>query len=311
MPRTDDEFEDDDRPRRRREPDDEDQPRRRSRDDDGYRAPPPKSNSTGLILGILGGVLLLCCGGGGYVGWRMFQGGKAAVEQLQAVVQKAQDEQVTIQSRTNLRQIGLAMQIHHDRTAFFRSDSYSAVPKKGPAGQASTPLLSWRVHLLPHLDQEALYHKFKLDESWDSPNNRPLVSQIPDVYTTPDTKGRGGIGFTFYRGFSHKGAMFERPTFPNVALNLTMAQVQDGTSNTIMVVEAGEGIEWTRPDEFEWGDGRPKPKFGGLYPERNSFLVLFVNGDVRAVRRDVPDATLRLLLNRQDGFAIPDDWEAK
>jgi hypothetical protein len=33
------------------------------------------------------------------------------------------------------------------------------------------PLLSWRVAILPLIDEDALYKRFHLDEPWDSPHN--------------------------------------------------------------------------------------------------------------------------------------------
>src|SRR5260370_27351325 len=47
------------------------------------------------------------------------------------------------------------------------------------------PLYSWRVLLLPYLKEQSLYAQFKLDEPWDSPNNRPLLAKMPQVYMPP------------------------------------------------------------------------------------------------------------------------------
>ena len=45
-----------------------------------------------------------------------------------------------------------------------------------------TPLLSWRVHILPFIGEYDLYKKFHLDESWDSEQNLKLIAEIPSHY---------------------------------------------------------------------------------------------------------------------------------
>ena len=61
----------------------------------------------------------------------------------------------------NLKQIGLAMHNFHD--------SYGGFPAAYSTDKNGKPLLSWRVHILPFVEGQALYRQFKLDEPWDSP----------------------------------------------------------------------------------------------------------------------------------------------
>ena len=44
------------------------------------------------------------------------------------------------------------------------------------------PLLSWRVAILPYLEQGDLYKQFHLDEPWDSPHNSSLIEKMPGTY---------------------------------------------------------------------------------------------------------------------------------
>src|SRR5262249_51023615 len=48
----------------------------------------------------------------------------------------------------------------------------------GPYPDQMQGKLSWRVALLPHLGQVALFQKFHLNESWDSAHNIALVNEI-------------------------------------------------------------------------------------------------------------------------------------
>src|SRR5262249_5899033 len=44
-------------------------------------------------------------------------------------------------------------------------------PGGAPQGKEGKALLSWRVTLLPYLEQQNLFNQFHLDEPWDSPHN--------------------------------------------------------------------------------------------------------------------------------------------
>ena len=301
-PRDDDEGDRPARSRRRDEDDlDADRPRRRRDDEDDDRRPPKRRNATGLVVGILVGVFVVCCGGGGALVYYMYIKVKKAAEQIGGTFEGIVESE---QSRQNLIQIGTAAQKHHDALGAYPNNSYETRPK------GDRPLLSWRVHLLPYLGENALYQQFKLDEPWDSPNNIRLLNQMPNVYGTPVARAKAGPGKTFYRGFSHRGGMFEKPAMPGAPPSrLKIPDVSDGASNTILVIDAGEAVEWTRPDDIDFGPGRPRPELGGAYPSVPYVMVLMCDGSVRKFIKTTPDATLRQLGDRADGQVIPLGWE--
>jgi hypothetical protein len=306
MPRRDDDDDDrparrrrrdeDDRParsRRRDDDEDEDRPRRRRRDEDDderprRRKPPKKKTNVGLLIGIVAGILLLCCGGGGLAFYLLSDkigGGRSLDERT---------------SENNLKQIGLGIHNYHDRMAGMPNNSYA------PDGR---PLLSWRVHLLAYIEQDGLYRQFKLDEAWDSPNNIRLLNQMPRTYTTPETARRAGDGRTYYRGFSHFGAVFEQPDRGAARAGgpLTFANISDGLSRTIFVIESGEAVEWTRPNDYDLGPGKPLPLLGASRGG-DTVLVLMGDGTTRRVRKNLPEASWRGLISYAGGELVnPDD----
>jgi hypothetical protein len=305
MAREDEFDDDDDRPRRRppRDNDDDrpDRARRRPEDDDFDRVPPKKKSGAGLIIGILVGVFVLCCGGGGLAGYFIFRSVKKGVEHIEQTVQGANEAQMNV---ANLSQIGSAAQKHHDALGAFPNNSYET------RGKQSRPLLSWRVHLLPYLGEDALYKQFKLDEPWDSATNKPLVARMPAVYGTAEARKKAADGKTYYRGFSHAGAMFEKPPAPGApAPKIKMADVQDGVSSTILVVEAGEAVEWTKPDDIDWSPGRPRPELGYTPASWPSFTAVMADGQAKQIQKQIPEETLRLLITRNDGKVIPPGWD--
>jgi hypothetical protein len=305
MPRNDD-YQDDDRPRRRPGDDDEadeDRPRRRRPDDDDDNRPPPRKKGTGLMIGILVGVFLLCCGGGGTAVYLIYRGVKKTVEQVGTTMEGFVESE---QSKQNLIRIGSAIQQYENANGAFPNNTYETRPK------GTRPLLSWRVHILPYLgaQEKALYQQFKLEEPWDSPNNIRLVNQMPAIFGTPTAQTKAGPGKTFYRGFSHRGGMFEKPNMPgDQPPKITMAGIKDGTSSTILVVDAGEAVEWTKPDDIDFGPARPRPELGGAYPNVPWVMILMCDGTVRKYIKTTPESTLRMLADRQDGQVIPVGWE--
>jgi len=203
-------------------------------------------------------------------------------------------------AQNNLKQIALALINYSDTyggTPPIHAVGAKGVPLKNPNDK---PLLSWRVAILPYIEQQNLYSEFKLDEPWDSENNKKLIEKMPKVYA-PAKPGKPG--YTHMQMVVGPSAM--RPTgmkFP--------ASFQDGTSNTIAVVEAAEPVIWTKPDDVMLpGKDLPKDfrkKFGGLFP--NGFNVAMWDGSVRFVRDTTSDRTLSLLINPADGQLIPNDW---
>ncbi|WP_435011170.1 sigma-70 family RNA polymerase sigma factor [Tundrisphaera lichenicola] len=146
-------------------------------------------------------------------------------------------------SSQHIRQILLAFHNYNDSNGHLPPASIH-----GPDGQ---PKLSWRVALLPYLDEGTLYNQFHLNEPWDSPHNKTLIARMPAVFETPDSPAPETQ--TRFRGFMGPGAMFEGTR--GIGFN----EVTDGTSNTVLIASAREPIVWTRPGELIVQPGQPLP----------------------------------------------------
>jgi len=121
-----------------------------------------------------------------------------------------------------------------------------------------TPLLSWRVALLPVLGEQyqKLYDQFKLDEPWNSENNLKLLEQTPAIYKTPVSATKANT--TQFLIFNAPGT-----PFGNFPKGLKIQDVAD-PSRTLSVVLASEenAVEWTRPEKFELNAAKPTETFG-------------------------------------------------
>jgi hypothetical protein len=279
---------------------------RRSQDDRPRQTLRKQKSHLGLILGILGVTLLLCCGGGLVGGWYFT---KSAGEKLRETSDKLVTQFHDEDTKPNLSKIGFAMYDSEAKQAgHFLCDTY------GPDGK---PLLSWRVHLLPDLGEEALYKQFKLDEPWDSLNNIQLLKKMPAVYATPDATRRVGEGRTYYRAMTGEGGSlqpFYAKQHPKAKqpLGQRLADFTAGASLVIMFFEASESISWTKPDELEWLQNQPKPKHlleGGLRPQATYFWAVMMDGTPKKVKRRNTDEVLWRLFNRKGALDINTDWQ--
>ena len=195
------------------------------------------------------------------------------------------DEQLSTSSN-NLKQIALAFHNFNDVNGELPTNQFSADKK---------PLLSWRVQILPYIEQDQLYKQFKLDEPWDSDDNKKLIDQIPDLYVP--VRGKAEKGMTFYQTFTGKHGWMRPGT------NLP-AGFPDGTSNTLLVAEAAKPVIWTKPDDMDF-DGKKVPGLGGMFDGR--FHAAMGDGSVNRFRKNVEADTLKILIDPRDGMVLPAD----
>jgi hypothetical protein len=196
-------------------------------------------------------------------------------------------------SRDNLKQLAAAMMACHENQRAF--------PAPALCGKDGRPLLSWRVALLPYLGESRLYSEFHLDEPWDSEHNQSLRHRMPAVYASPVPGKAKKPGLTYYQVFVGDGAAFaegKRMRLP--------ADFQDGASNTILIVEAGQPVSWTKPEDVLFDPHKPLPPLGGLFSDH--FNVAFADANVRYISKRVTEATLRCLVTRSGGDPLVGDW---
>jgi len=195
------------------------------------------------------------------------------------------EEQLTTSSN-NLKQIALAFHNYNDVNGEMPTNVRSKDKK---------PLLSWRVQILPYIEQDQIYKQFKMDEPWDSDHNKKLIDKIPDLYVP--VRGKGDRGTTFYQTFAGKHGWM------NPGARLPTA-FPDGTSNTFLVAEAARPVVWTKPDDMDF-DGKKVPALGGMFDGR--FHAAMGDGSVARFRKDVEADTLKLLIDPADGTPLPKD----
>ena len=195
-------------------------------------------------------------------------------------------------SSNNLKQIGIAIHNYHDTYRQFPVGESPAIKYED-----GKQLLSWRVHLLPFIDEDVLYRQFKLDEPWDSPHNMELLDQIPYAYVTP------------HHDLGNR-TVYVAPLGPDTMLGsgkpTRFRDVTDGTSQTIMVIEAGpeRAVPWTKPDDLTIDKDDP---VGSVGAEKNTFQVLFGDGSVHSLSIGIEPSQFNWLIQMRDGNPIKRD----
>jgi hypothetical protein len=171
-------------------------------------------------------------------------------------------------------------------------DTYKCFPAAAIRGAGNEPLLSWRVAILPFVDQTALYDQFHLDEPWDSSHNSQFLDQMPDVYRSIGNRRDGSTSFLVFVGGR---SVFDREKGPR------LAEIRDGTANTLLCVEAGpdKAVPWTKPEDLEVVQSNPMAALGQI--AEDGFLAAICDGSVRQIRKDIDTAQFLSLITCDGG----------
>jgi prepilin-type processing-associated H-X9-DG protein len=195
------------------------------------------------------------------------------------------------QSVNNLKQIGLAFH------------NYASVYKHFPSpallgGEQKKYPYSWRVAILPFIEQQALYDQYHFDEPWDGPNNRKLIDQMPAIFSAGGPDGNPSRRSTAsYYVFAGDAAALGSPQVPGGRIaEPSFEMITDGLSNTILAVEWEGNIPWTKPADIPIDPAGGVPGIGGFWPD--GFNALMCDGSVRSFPKQFDPTTLKALITR-------------
>lgn len=185
-------------------------------------------------------------------------------------------------AHNNMRQMGLALHMYlSDHNKFPRNYT----------DRNGKEILSWRVGLLPYLEQDALYKQFNLDEPWDSDHNKKLVEKMPSTFAIDDSTRKNHT--TAFQCFIGNGAGFEHNK------DLRVQDIIDGMSNTFMFVEAKDPVIWTKPEDLEFQPNKQLPTLGGRFGA--FFQVTMFDGSVRSIPLVTKEDIIKAFITRAGG----------
>lgn len=175
---------------------------------------------------------------------------------------------------------------------------------RGPDGR---PWHSWRVLVLPFIEQHELHKQYRFDEPWDGPNNRQLADRMPRIFRFHSSKSDGNTTTNYL-------AVVGEETVWHPTKRVTTGEMTDGLSTTILIVEnRGAGIHWMEPRDLTFADLDPTVNSpAGVSSPYNDPAVALLDGSLRKVRTVLPPDVLRALLTVRGGEKLADTgagWE--
>jgi type II secretory pathway pseudopilin PulG len=216
---------------------------------------------------------------------------------LVPAVQSAREAARRSQCACNLCQIKLALQNYHS--------TYECFPPAYLADATGKPIHSWRVLILPFMEQHPLYDQYDFREPWDGPSNIKLLDSMPPSFACP-SRFSGPTNLTSYVAVTGPGTIFPGATPTKIE------DIKDGTSNTLMVVEvANVNIPWTSPQDFDArtmsfriNDPR-RPGISSKHPGGANGVL--ADASTRFLRDAITPGNLRALITIAGGEAITAD----
>lgn len=249
-----------------------------------YASGPRTSGGSGLgiVLGILAAVVL----GGGCIVLLL-------VALLLPAIQAARGAARRSQSSNNLKQIALALHNYHD--------TYGQLPPAYVADESGTPLYSWRVLILPFIEQNALYQQFDKTKAWDAPENIAISNMSVEVFRSAADETLAPNGTSYV-------TIVDANSLLGTDTPVPFGQVTDGTSNTLAVIETkGIGGSWAAPidpalSSISTKIGRNPGEIQPVHPGGTNAAM--ADGSVRFLSESIDPETMRRLILRNDGQVV-------
>jgi hypothetical protein len=228
-----------------------------------------------IVLTILGGLALFC------LIWPACQ-----------LVNQAANRS---QTASHMKEIGLACHRYQDMHKMLPTPKMIL-----PKGKKEVEL-SWRVSILPFLDEQAQFDLFDRSKGWGSPGNAAVAKPMPSVFDDPMRVATNAKRpSTYFQYFTGPDTLW-----PGNAALLSQ-DIPDGESNTFLFAESATAVPWSKPADMIVRPDQPlplpaPPAEGGIW-----FVACFADGTVRFLQTSTSEATSRLLINPRDGAPVPD-----
>ena len=201
--------------------------------------------------------------------------------------------------KRNLKQIGLALHNYYD--------TYKSFPPAFVLGPDGKPWHSWRVLILPFLEEQLLFEKYRFDEPWNGPNNSKRLAKRPEAFAC---RSHDGVINVSKWQTSYVAVIGPETVWPGTT-TIQNEEIADGTSNTAFVVEVREaGIPWMAPDDLSFEEASHSPTATiGRHPgslHTGGAHILLGDGTVRFVNSELNPEIWKALWTRDGGETIPD-----
>jgi hypothetical protein len=203
---------------------------------------------------------------------------------------------------SQLKQLALAIQDYQT--------AHGTFPPAYISDSGSRRMLSWRVLVLPFMEERSLYQRFDLSKPWNDANNRVSSSVDIEILHCP-------ANWTKNPTTDYLAVVGTNTAWPGTR-GRTMSEFTDELSQTIVLIEAhNEKVDWAEPldltlDEavellsnpIPQGDGH-RIVHGPFYKVSYGRNIAFADGKVRLLRAPL-DREVATALLTVDGGEIVD-----
>jgi prepilin-type processing-associated H-X9-DG protein len=155
---------------------------------------------------------------------------------------------------------------------------------------------SWRVLLLPYLDERNLYKQYRFDEPWDGPNNSQLHGERVRLYECPSDSHATRTETSYL-------AVTSPQTIWPGATTTKMSDIKDGPANTVLIVEAHHtGIHWMEPRDLDFAtmpmtvNSTTGLSISSAHLPTGFANVVFADGHAERIANSTPSKSLRAAL---------------
>ncbi len=200
---------------------------------------------------------------------------------LLPAVQSAREAARRMQSSNNLKQMLLSFHNYHD--------AFKQFPVRASRNANGKPLLSWRVAILPFIEEARLYQQFHLDEPWDSEHNFMLLDKMPATFRHPSFAGLPN--HTVYLAPFYETTVWNKE-------KARIGDITDGTSNTIALFESDDlhAVPWTKPEDLDLHELEIQDCF-----RPTGSNVGFFDGSVKFLSKNIDPDLLKALITSAGG----------
>ncbi len=147
----------------------------------------------------------------------------------------------------NMKQIALAL-LNYESV-------HGVLPPAYTVDDDGKPMHSWRVLILPYIEEQALFDAYDFDEPWDGPNNSTLADKMPEVFRCPScaacARERNNPWKLPGKNCTNYFAVVDPETILRAEKGRSFLEIGDGTSNTILFLEAADRqVNWMAPEDL-------------------------------------------------------------
>jgi hypothetical protein len=195
----------------------------------------------------------------------------------------------------NLHQIGLAMAMYESKNGKF--------PPAAGVGENGQPPMSWRVAILPYMQEDEIYRNYDPKQPWNSPKNLEVLKKMPREFRCPSDSdsGDGETSYFMISGKNTVGGLLG-------SAGASPFEITDGLSKTMTLVEVhGLKVPWTEPRDLTVDQLIARLRSGARIAHIATFNIGLADGSVRNLPASIDAETLRRLATINDGKPVQID----